>query len=1036
MNPEKRQFPEVVAVEASAGSGKTYALARRYLSLLLSDTRDFNPSRLKAILAITFTNKAAVEMKQRILEFLRRIAFDDFIDDTQKRDILSAAGNPQNAKFNALAAMDEILLHYSFFQVQTIDSFINTILLGSSLSIERSASFKIRRDYGAFFSYCFDAAVDRCARDKEALDLFNDFLEHYLFVDNRLSWFPRENILKLVNSLFQMSNYYGETFACHSAAGSDVLKAKIAAYARIKTLAQNLPEGLNAACKKSIINFIVDNSQFFDIDALPGRFACAQQPVNKGAEVSGDFLKGWRSLHEEIKALVELEADSAYNPYVKLFDYLTRIFKEVSRKEDMIFLEELNRKARLVFDEEGATVSEIYYRLALRFKHYLIDEFQDTSLLQWRNLHLMVEDALASGGSLFYVGDKKQAIYRFRGGDARLFDEVKKEFVHFNVKEECLNKNWRSSKAIVEFNNMVFAQENLGRFFVDAKIDQELPVERLDEIKNVFKDSFQTPARGIEGYVSVERINEDNLAQRNDAMRGKLIDLIKELSSRFDPGDIAVLARDNNEVELVTGWLIEAGIAAQSDKTLNVLAESLIKELTAFLHFLRSPIDDLNFCAFICGEIFAHAAKIPERAMDDFIFKLHCENKISAGGLYVHFRETYPELWKELFEVPFKSVGFVSPYEVLIDIYRRFRLFEFKGKEAFFSKFLELVKIKEDELTGLDELLNYFAEPLEDELYVSAAKGSAVHVLTIHKAKGLEFSAVVLPFFRMEVKPSHAVSGARAHIEDEEAAELKLVRVIEAYRPYSPRLDAIYRRDYFKAALDELNSLYVALTRAKDEMYIFIPEKSGAGFNKAAKLIGENVAFCGEKKSTGFKKRLDENILSIAPLQYENWTSIFKEEFGDPAQVLMRGNILEGSILHFMLSRVGNLSEGDPGMIFQEAALAAQEKFRTDMSEHRKKLENIVSNSDFKDFFYVDKGEVFCEKEFCTRMGDLKRADRVLVLQKEVWIIEYKNAPRADDTYIKQVHSYMDAARQVYHNKKVRAFLLYFNPLRKEEVDG
>jgi ATP-dependent exoDNAse (exonuclease V) beta subunit len=1036
MNPEKRQFPEVVAVEASAGSGKTYALARRYLSLLLSDTRDFNPSRLKAILAITFTNKAAVEMKQRILEFLRRIAFDDFIDQAQRRDVLAAAGNHQNAKTKALAAMDEILLHYSFFQVQTIDSFINTILLGSSLSIERSASFKIRRDYGAFFSYCFDAAVDLCARDKEALELFNDFLEHYLFVDNRLSWFPRENILKLVNSLFQMSNYYGEPFASHTAAGSDVLKAKIAVYTQIKVLAQNLPEGLNAACKKSIVNFIADNSQFFDIDALPKRFTSPEPPLNKGVEVSGDFLRGWRSLHEEIKALVELEADSAYNPYVKLFEYLTRIFKEVSRKEDMIFLEELNRKARLVFDEEGATVAEIYYRLALRFKHYLIDEFQDTSRLQWRNLHLMVEDALSSGGSLFYVGDKKQAIYRFRGGDARLFDEVKKEFVHFNVKEERLNKNWRSSKAIVEFNNAVFAPDNLSRFFIDSKIDQELTAEKLDEIKDVFKDSFQAAARESRGCVSVERIAEDNLAARNDVMRGKVVALVKELSSRFDPGDISVLARDNNEVELVTGWLIEAGIAAQSDKTLNVLAESLIKELTAFLHFLRSPIDDLNFCAFICGEIFAKGAKLPARSMHDFIFKLHCEDKVSDGGIYIHFRKAYPELWKDLIEVPFKSVGFVSPYEVLVDIYRRFRLCEFTGKEAFFSKFLELVKIKEDELTGLDELLNYFEDPLEDELYVSAAKGSAIHVLTVHKAKGLEFGAVILPFFRMEIKPSHAVSGARAHVEDEEADELKLVRVIEAYRAYSPRLNAIYRRDYFKAALDELNSLYVALTRAKDEMYIFIPEKSGAGFNKAAKLIGDNVTVCGEKKAAGLKKCQDENILSIAPLQYENWTSVFKEEFGDPAQVLMRGNILEGSILHFMLSRVGNLCENDPGMILQEAALAAQEKFRVDMSAHRKNLESIVNNPDFKDFFYVDKGEVFCEKEFCTQMGDLKRADRVLVRQKEVWIIEYKSAPLTDDTYIKQVHSYMDAARQVYDNKKVRAFLLYFNPLRKEEVDG
>jgi len=1036
MNLEKRQFPEVVAVEASAGSGKTYALARRYLSLLLSGDHNFNPSRLKAVLAITFTNKAALEMKQRILEFLRRIAFDDFADEAQRRDILSAVGEAKDAKAKAFAAMDEILLHYSFFQVQTIDSFINAILLGSSLSIDRSAAFKIRRDYGAFFSYCFDTAVDLCAHDKEALELFSDFLEYYLFVDNRLSWFPRENILKLVNSLFQMSNYYGEAFARHSAVGSDVLKSKAAVYAQIKALAQNLPGGINAACRKSIIKFVDENSQFFDIDALPGRFAHPEPPVNKDAEVSGDFLRAWRNLHEEIKSLVELEADAAYNPYVKLFDYLTRIFKEVSRKEDMIFLEELNRKARLVFDEDGGSVTEIYYRLALRFKHYLIDEFQDTSRLQWRNLRLMIEDALSSGGSLFYVGDKKQAIYRFRGGDARLFDEVKKEFANFNIKEERLNKNWRSSKAIVEFNNTVFASENLSRFFVEAKLNEELTQEKLDEIKEAFKDSRQDAARTTKGCVCVERISEGNVAARNGLMRGKLIALVNELRLRFDNGDIALLVRDNNEVELITGWLIEAGIGAQSDKTLNVLEDGLIKEVVAFLRFLRSPLDDLNFCAFLCGEIFAHAAGLPARAMHDLVFKLHCEKKIADGGVYTHFRQACPELWKALIEEPFKTVGFVSPYEVLVDIYQRFKITEFKGKEAFFSKFLELVKVKEEELTGLDELLKYFDDPLEDELFVSAPKGSAVHVLTIHKAKGLEFGAVILPFFRMDIKPARGVEGARAHVEDEDAPELKLVRVIEAYRPYSARLNAIYRRDYFKAALDELNSLYVALTRGEEEMYIFIPEKSGASLNKAAKLIADTVAICGEKMAAGLKISKDENILAIKPLQYENWTSVFEGEFGDPSQVLLRANILEGTILHFMLSLVGNLSEGDPLVVLKEAALAAQEKFRVDMSQYRKKLENIVNNPEFKDFFYVDKGEVSCEKEFCTQRGDLKRADRVLVRPKEVWIIEYKSAPAGDDTYIKQVHSYIDAARQVYDNKKVRAFLVYFNPLRKEEVDG
>mgnify|MGYP001616264412 CR=1 FL=1 len=147
-----------------------------------------------------------------------------------------------------------------------------------------------------------------------------------------------------------------------------------------------------------------------------------------------------------------MEAHHLFDPYVAIFSLVMDNFKHISSQEDILFLNELNKQASLLFGEGHLTVQELYYRLATRFRHYLMDEFQDTSRLQWQNLELMVEEALSTGGTLFYVGDRKQAIYQFRGGDVALFDEVKAGFKHFNVHEEILNQNIKIWKDACIFN--------------------------------------------------------------------------------------------------------------------------------------------------------------------------------------------------------------------------------------------------------------------------------------------------------------------------------------------------------------------------------------------------------------------------------------------------------------------------------------------------------------------------------------------------------------------------------------------------------
>ncbi|MFA5272156.1 MAG: UvrD-helicase domain-containing protein, partial [Candidatus Omnitrophota bacterium] len=188
MNNET-QFPEVIVVEASAGSGKTFALAKRYLDLVINPRLKTTSFPLRNILAITFTNKATIEMKERILEFLKRIALDEFENKEQEKEILSSLGvDKKSAQGLAAKTMEGLIDNYTYFQVKTIDSFINAILMGSALNIDRSAHFTIKHDYSKYLAYCLDNVIDLAAQDKNVLLLLEDFLMHYLFVENKSSW--------------------------------------------------------------------------------------------------------------------------------------------------------------------------------------------------------------------------------------------------------------------------------------------------------------------------------------------------------------------------------------------------------------------------------------------------------------------------------------------------------------------------------------------------------------------------------------------------------------------------------------------------------------------------------------------------------------------------------------------------------------------------------------------------------------------------------------------------------------------------------
>lgn len=1036
----KIQSPEVVVVEASAGSGKTFALAKRYLQLLMTPSSNPKEILLNKILAITFTNKATIEMKERILDILKKISLGKFKDGGEENDIINSLGIDRGkAQERCVFIMDEIIKHYNFFQVQTIDSFVNALLSGCALSIDRSANFQIKSDYSKQLAYCFDLTVEEALENKSIDDLLEEFLQHYLFVENRNGWFPKEDILKLMASLFRLGNRYGGSFHIYEGQTNELIKKRIYIYESIKELSEIFPDDLNANIARSINNFLKKSDKIFEIANLPSCFSSEYPKMNKERAVPEEFEKRWKKIYKDLIGLIEMDARLAYSPYIKLFQHLAEFFRSVSRKEDVLFLEELNHKAHLLFDSGSLSVPELYYRFATRFRHYLIDEFQDTSILQWRNLKLMVEEALSTGGSLFYVGDKKQAIYRFRGGQARLFEEVKSEFEHFNTVSKYLTNNWRSQKAIVEFNNKIFSGDNLYRAINASGIGEELKSEEeVMEVVNIFKDSSQTyQSNNSKGYVCIERVDCKTKHERNEIMRTKLLGLLSQLRERFDYEDIAILTRDNDEVELVSSWFLKEKIPVESEKTLNIIENKIIREMISLLRFLNSPIDNLSFCAFLDGDIFCAASGMESSQVDNFIFQLHKEGKTKNNfSLYSLFRSNYHQIWEKYFEEFFKNVGFISPYELVSAIYNRFDIFKhFPNHQAFFMKFLELIKAKEEEYVGLSEFLSYLEVAGPDDLYVDATHSDSIKVLTIHKSKGLEFPVVILPFLRIDISAETGDRGTSSYIPEEE--NLHLLRITKVHRQYSKSLQAIYAQSYKKACIDELNNIYVALTRPKYELYVFIPRKSANLNNKAWYFIPQDIKEAGQQvEYPRLEKTAQSTVMPIPGSKYKNWIDALQNEFSDSNKFYSKEKILEGNIMHSMLSRIGDCTEKNLEELI-DTSIAFIGRIYSDVRDfsiYAKKLKKLLGKNTLKHLFYTKGAQVLCEKEIVDNFGDLKRIDRLVITEKEIYVIDYKLSEAENKKHVIQVKEYINILKEIYPSHNIKGFLLYLDSMELREV--
>ncbi len=1033
------QSPQVFVVSASAGSGKTYALAKRYIQILFYLSASNKPLSAQHLLAITFTNKAAHQMKSRILYFLKRTALNQ-LSDSEFDDILKPLEiNRLQAAEQARRIMWELIRHYHYFQVKTIDSFINALLAGCAFKIGLSARFKIKRNAVDYIQQSMDALLDAAMRDKTILGLFHDFIDQYLFLENRGGWFAKEDLLKLLADLFNKFNTYQKDFLTSDIPVKDIYLLKKEFLGKAQVLLETSEGILDGRFSKSLRSFLEQSQQSFDVDDLSDYFKRTEIPARKSETVSRSQEELWDKCRSLLRLIVLAEAYSIYNPYVRLFEALMEQMGVIKRKDDILFLQELNRTAGGLFNEK-TNVQELYYRLATRFEHYLIDEFQDTSRSQWRNLETMVEDGLSTGGTLFYVGDPKQAIYAFRGGESSLFKSLKQDLADYHVQEQVLSTNYRSRQRIVAFNNEVFSLDNLNRFY-DALTEQaieskrKLPIDFDEHDRDMLAQTFgqaeqQSRADLPGGYVRVVTIDAKTKSTRNEMVQELLMGWITEVRQRYPLGDIAILTRDNGQVQEVTGWLLDAGIAVQSERTSDIKAYGPVNDLIAFLTFLSSPIDNIAFAQFLLGDLAPKALGIDSETLRQFLFESAPNRQATESYIYRLFRRRFPEVWERVIDPFFVSVGIYPLYETVVSIYARFECQKhFPEGQGFWMHLLELIKRYEEEGCDIEGFLNDYANLENEARFVPINPTAAIRVLTVHKAKGLEFPVVLLPYLEMDIKPgAGGKQGSQSYTVIDEEQGMQLVRLKQSYTGFSDELKAQYIREYKSALLGELHVAYVALTRAVHEMYVAIPSRSGQGANPAILLIDQHLYTCGNVLTVEHTPDHQEQRF-LSAIEFTDWLPKLREEFSNEDDRALRRR--KGDFIHWAFSQLGVLSQANVHIQIQEASMAAIKRFGPLLSEKDliDLMTNTVHDPQYQAYFFLKQSdEVLREVPVVDAHGRLWRMDRLIISDKTITVIDYKTSSEdALEVQQRQLNHYMDLVKPMYPGYKVTGAIVYIH---------
>jgi len=1004
-------FPHFTVLKASAGSGKTYTLTERFVQLILSIKIPRN--HLRHILAITFSNNAAKEMKERVLYWLKSVYFEDPDALTELSKIVSL--DKTSMMERAGQVIEEILSNYSDFQIRTIDSFMTKIFKASAIDFGYSPEFEIMMDSSPLMEYAFNLLLRNVKQGSSEAELLHEIIKIILEQrqeDSPYLWDPSSILFNEIKKIYRKLASSGERpkIEDYSAEESKVKKEMRVNVERLENLITESGLERSGGSSYPKIFSAVREGRFADLIGKGLKAIPVKKPKKMDETVQRAYdsiCNEWEKLGNLINHYISCYARFYFIPYLKLYEKFDNSVERVKKQQGKIFIEDINKKLGEYLSAN--IVPDIYFRLGEVIFHFLIDEFQDTSPIQWRNLLPLIENSLSQGGSLFVVGDTKQAIYGFRDADYTIMRsaEFQNPFpsASHNVLE--LDTNYRSLPKILEFNERVF--KNIAASNEEYK--ESVRRSGLD-------DYTQKPKKeDNSGYVEIDLFEKD---EEDPPERRKIQELVEELTRKgYRYRDIAILTAKNEDVVRITTWLNEKSIPFISYSSLDIRRRKITGEIISLLSFLDSPPDDLSFATFIIGEIFGRTLKkfysnIRKERIHQFLLK----NRNNTP-LYKAFQNEFQNLWERYFSGLFRSSGYLPLYDLVTETFNVFKLFELmEEEEATLSKILEAIKNFEGTwYNNLRDFLKFAIDEgtTEQEWNIDVPKNvDSVRVMTVHKAKGLGFSVVIALLYGER-------SRGFDYIIHREGGEVCLLKISKNIACCDPLFERLYKEEALNEMVNRLNSLYVEFTRAEEELYVIGVKGRHDGF--PFNLLPSDDYPPSHKP---------DKLADISPEPKEPFPLFHCSNpihFPESAErEIAPEERRRGDFIHKILSHLHYTDERFEEILNQAFKRVSEEMgVEYDMNELKDVIMDILENKEMVEYFREKPGrKIRNEQEVSDREGRLFRMDRLIIDEDRVTVIDYKTGKekRAEE-YETQMKNYMKILREIYPERTVQGLIAY-----------
>ena len=814
--------------KASAGSGKTFTLATEYIRLIVE-----NPTSYRNILAVTFTNKATEEMKMRILSQLYGIWKGLPESDNYLQVIVEKTGYPTELiRERAGQGLSNLLHNYNYFRVETIDTFFQSVLRNMARELDLTTNLKI----GLNDVQVEELAVDQLIADLSTTDVMLQWILKYIMesISDEKTWNVISQIKRFGRTIF--NNEYKEV--------SQALEQKMEEKGFFERYTTQLREIKKAAEERMILI----GESFFD--TLEGEGLSIDDLSNKNRGIAGFFLKLQKGVfdpsienatvanclgnpekwcaktHPQRDFILSLaegtlgdilryaveERSRQWKLYksadltlrhlnqLRLLGSIEKKVRELNENNNRFLLSDTQQLLHALI--EGSDSPFIFEKIGTQLEHVMIDEFQDTSTVQWQNFRVLLDEAMShEGGSNLIVGDVKQSIYRWRSGDWRLLNDIEQQFRQQQIETIPLKKNYRSERNVITFNNHFFSHAAE----LEYQEQQELNPEEAEQLKRAYADVVQEIPDGREaaGEVSVTLLPAEDY---QTTTLQEVADSISELTERGIPQrEIAILVRVNNQIPVIAQYFLEQmpEVKIVSDEAFRLDASVAVNLLVSALRLLSHPDDLLTQAAIV--KLY-HIDVLKEQAEDN-------ELLLRTNDLNLLLPEAFRSQREVLITMPL--------YELAERLYAIFELERLNEQSAYvFAFYDQLASYVSENTADIDSFLAAWDESLCGKT-IQSEETNGVRILSIHKSKGLEYNYVICPFCDWQLEKQSG-NFLWCQPKEEPFNDLPIAPV-----DYSKNqmLGTIYEKDYLHEHLqntvDNLNLLYVAFTRAKKGLYVF-----------------------------------------------------------------------------------------------------------------------------------------------------------------------------------------------------------------------